>query len=67
MASVGIDDVAQGQAVLAEAVSAYRQALERDPSFADAHYNLGLLLESSGKKADAISHLRAARKIYLRR
>jgi hypothetical protein len=27
MASVGVDDIAQGQAVLAEAVSAYRQAL----------------------------------------
>jgi tetratricopeptide (TPR) repeat protein len=31
-----------------EAIRVYRRALERDHSFADAHYNLGLLLESLG-------------------
>jgi tetratricopeptide (TPR) repeat protein len=50
-----------------EAIRAYGDALKRDPSFADAHYNLGLLFESLGKKADAIAHLRTARKIYMER
>jgi len=49
-----------------DAMRAYLEALIRDPSFADAHYNLGLLFDSLGKKAEAVAHLRAARKIYLR-
>ena len=30
-----------------------------------AHYNLALLFESLGKKAEAVAHFRTARKIYL--
>jgi Tfp pilus assembly protein PilF len=46
-------------------MDAYRAAIKLDPSFADAHYNLALLFESMGKKAEAVAHFRAARKIYL--
>ena len=47
------------------AVRAYEEALERDPDFADAHYNLGLLLDSLGQKKAAFAHLRMARHLYL--
>lgn len=46
---------------------AYREALELDPNFADAHYNLALLCDALGKKVEALAHLRAARKLYLNR
>ena len=42
---------------------AYRQAILRDPDFADAHCNLGLLLESLGRRQEAVRHLMAARKL----
>ena len=48
-----------------EALGSYREAIKLDPSFADAHYNLALLFESLGKKAEAVAHFRTARKIYL--
>jgi tetratricopeptide (TPR) repeat protein len=48
----------------AEAARFYQQALDRDPEFADAHYNLGLVLDSLGRKKEAIQHLRTARKLY---
>jgi tetratricopeptide (TPR) repeat protein len=47
-----------------EAIQAYRCALEAAPEFADAHYNLGLLFDTLGKRGLAMTHLRAARKIY---
>lgn len=50
-----------------DAAREYGQAVKRDPLFADAHYNLGLLCESMGNKAQAIAHLRTARKIYMSR
>jgi tetratricopeptide (TPR) repeat protein len=50
-----------------DAVAAYRRALEADPDFADAHYNLGLLLDALGRRAPAMIHLRAARRLYGRR
>ena len=46
-----------------EAVHAYRQAILRDPDFADAHCNLGLLLESLGRRQEAVRHLMAASKL----
>jgi tetratricopeptide (TPR) repeat protein len=52
---------------LPDAVRAYTHAIKHDPSFADAHYNLALVFESLGKKAEAIAHLRTARKLYLRK
>ena len=48
-----------------EAVECYKESLTRDPDFADAHYNLGLLLENLGNKTEAFTHLRAARKLYI--
>jgi tetratricopeptide (TPR) repeat protein len=47
-----------------EAIQAYRCALEADPDFADAHHNLGLLFDALGKRALAMTHLQAARKLY---
>lgn len=46
-----------------EAIRLYKQALEIDPEMADAHCNLGLLYELSGRKREAIRHLSAYRKL----
>jgi tetratricopeptide (TPR) repeat protein len=43
----------------------FQLALRMNPNYADAHYNLGLLFETLGKKSEAFFHLRTARKIYL--
>ena len=45
---------------MAAAESQFREVLKRDPRFARAHYNLGLLLSSQGKDDAAIASLRAA-------
>lgn len=37
----------------AEAIAAYRRAIELDPEFADAHCNLGTVLYNQGRRADA--------------
>ena len=50
-----------------EAVIAYQRAVAADPDFADAHYNLGLLLDALGRRPTAMTHLRAARRLYGRR
>jgi tetratricopeptide (TPR) repeat protein len=44
----------------AEAMAAYRRALELDPDFADAHLNLGRLLHEQDETAEAERHYRAA-------
>jgi tetratricopeptide (TPR) repeat protein len=44
----------------AEAVTAYRQALELDPTHAGAHLNLGRLLQEQGDLAGAERHYRLA-------
>ncbi len=41
---------------VAEARDAYRRALELDPHHADAHVNLGRLLQEGGEPAQAASH-----------
>jgi tetratricopeptide (TPR) repeat protein len=41
---------------VAEARDAYRRALELDPHHADAHVNLGRLLQEGGEAAQAASH-----------
>jgi tetratricopeptide (TPR) repeat protein len=51
----------------ADAVASYHRALAADPGFADAHYNLGLLLDALGRRPAAMTHLRAARRLYARR
>lgn len=50
-----------------DAIASYQQALAVDPAFADAHYNLGLLLDALGRRPAAMTHLRAARRLYARR
>ena len=42
-----------------DAGHAYLSALERDPSFADAHHNLAGVLERRGDRAGALRHLAA--------
>ena len=44
----------------------YRQVLEKRPGFADAHYNMGLALESAGQIDEAIRHYREALRVYPR-
>jgi tetratricopeptide (TPR) repeat protein len=46
-----------------DAIAAYREAIRLDPLCADAHYNLGLLCEALGEKAEAIKHFHNAQKI----
>ena len=45
---------------VAEAVAAYRRALELDPDHHDAHLNLGRLLHEESRLAEAEAHYRAA-------
>lgn len=42
-----------------EAINSYRDALERDPDSAGAHYGLGFLLANRGRAEEAERHLRA--------
>jgi DNA-binding transcriptional MerR regulator len=44
----------------AEAMEAYRRALDQDPRYADAHVNLGRLLHEDGDPFSALAHYRAA-------
>ncbi|MGH7546822.1 MAG: tetratricopeptide repeat protein [Gemmatimonadales bacterium] len=47
----------------ADAVEAYRSALSADPTLADAHFNLARLYEKAGKRAAALRHLGAYRRL----
>ena len=46
---------AQREGRLPEAMAAYRQAVKRDPGFADAYYNLGLAAYESGDLSASLS------------
>jgi tetratricopeptide (TPR) repeat protein len=46
-----------------EAIANYHQALAKDPSFMDAHYNLALLYEAAGKHQEALRHMSVCRKL----
>jgi eukaryotic-like serine/threonine-protein kinase len=52
----GLQLFVQGRSV--EAISSYRSAIRRDPSFAAAHRALGLALERTGDTAEAVKALR---------
>jgi predicted O-linked N-acetylglucosamine transferase (SPINDLY family) len=43
---------------LEEAAARYREALDRDPSYAEAHYNLAVVLSGAGDHAGAVAHYR---------
>ncbi|MBM3882054.1 MAG: tetratricopeptide repeat protein [Verrucomicrobia bacterium] len=47
--------VAQRSGRLGEAIEAYRSALQQDPSFFDAHYNLGVALQDRADWAGALT------------
>ncbi len=49
-----------------EAIDAYIRAVESDPYFADAHYNLAKLYEKAGKKSAARRHLKSYRELSVR-
>ena len=51
---------------VAEARDAYRRALELDPHHADAHVNLGRLLQESGEAGQAVSHYLLALEVRTR-
>ena len=57
--AVALDD--QGRS--AEALAAYHQALQADPSLADAHYNLARLHEGRGERMLALRHLKEYRRL----
>ena len=44
-----------------DAIGAYRRAIELDPNFTDAHFNLARLYEQAGQLDAAIRHLRSYR------
>jgi tetratricopeptide (TPR) repeat protein len=46
-----------------EALLAYARALEADADLADAHYNASRILERLGRRADALRHLSAYRRL----
>lgn len=57
--AVLLEDLGRADAALAS----YREALALDPQLADAHYNLALLYEKSGRPKDALRHLLAYRRL----
>ncbi len=46
-----------------EAITAYREALDLDPSFADAHFNLARLFEREHNRRETLRHLLAYRRL----
>lgn len=47
----------------AEAITAYREALDLDPTFADAHFNLARLFEREHNRRETLRHLLAYRRL----
>ncbi len=54
-----LEDTARGD----EAVRCYEEAVRQDPELADAHYNLGLLYERSGRHQEALRHFTLFRQL----
>jgi tetratricopeptide (TPR) repeat protein len=59
---VALEDLGDKQAAL----EAYHAAISEDPNFADCHYNLARIYESSGKTQHAIRHLGQYRRLVTR-
>ncbi|MES2976847.1 MAG: tetratricopeptide repeat protein [Pseudomonadota bacterium] len=57
--AIALEDLGQSR----KAAGRYERCLELDPQFADAHYNLGLLLEKLGDKRGALRHFSAYRRL----
>ena len=47
-----------------KAIIQYTEALRINPSYAEAHNNLGSVLEQNGRISEAISHFSAALRIF---
>ncbi len=45
------------------AIAHYRESVRINPDFADAHFNLGRLLEKGGRRNEAIQHLLIYRRL----
>ena len=52
---------------LDKAIAAYSKAIELAPTYALAHYNLGLALRDQGKFADALAALKKGHKLGSKR
>ena len=50
---------------LSAAAKAYETALDSEPGYADAHYNLAGIYEKLGEKEAAFRHLSAYRRLVL--
>ncbi len=48
---------------LEESLSSYRKALEAEPGLADAHHNAARLCERLGRRAEAVRHLAALKRL----
>lgn len=53
----------EDQKRVAEAIAAYQRVLALDESLADAHFNLGVLLENVGDEKGALRHFNAYRRL----
>jgi tetratricopeptide (TPR) repeat protein len=54
----------QRQGQLAQAIAAYQQAIVIDPTLADAFYNLGVSLQQTGRREEAIPFLTQAKSLF---
>ena len=52
-----------GRGRIDEAIAHYQKALEIKPDYADAHYNLGIVLAGRGQIDEAIAHYQKALEI----
>ncbi len=60
MAYVNLGNVLRDQGELGEAAACYRQAIERQPDFTEAHNNLGTALKDQGRLDEAVASYQRA-------
>jgi tetratricopeptide (TPR) repeat protein len=63
LAAYNLGTVLEDRGLPEEALQAYQEALALEPGLADAHYNAARLLEARGRKAEALRHLSAFRRL----